>query len=108
MHIRARRRSVGFDGRTVTISVAVKGSLLIPDDVKVRFRADEITRVDHSEPTAFKPGRIVFVVPGVSREIVRNVPMFADQLGMTTFQYPGSLKPKVAKLLAEIAKARGK
>ena len=108
MHVRARRRAIHFDGRIVTISIATKDKLLLPGDLKNKFPVNKITRIDHSPPTAWKPGRIVFVVTGISPEIVANVPMFADKLDENTFQYPAGMRRRVTELLEAIEQARGK
>lgn len=107
MHkIRSRRRSISFDGQTVTLSIATKSWGVVPDDTRNRFPVAKITRVEHSPATAWKPGKIVFVTPDSSPDVVKNVPMFADKLAGNAFQYDYGDRKKVAQFLAELEKAR--
>ncbi|OXM66019.1 hypothetical protein [Amycolatopsis vastitatis] len=107
MHIRSRRRSIRFDGHTVTLSIATTSWGIVPDDTKNRFPVAQITRVEHTPATAWKPGKIVFVTPDSSPDVVTNVPMFADKLAGNTFQYDYGDRKKVAEFLAKLEKARG-
>ncbi|UOZ05181.1 hypothetical protein [Amycolatopsis sp. WQ 127309] len=106
MHLRARRRSIRFDGHTVTLSVATKSWFIIPGDTKNRFPVEKISKIQHTPPTAWKPGKIVFVVPDSAADVVANVPLFADKLAGNTFLYPYGMRAKVAKFLEAVEKAR--
>jgi hypothetical protein len=106
VHLRARRRSLHFDGRTVTLSIATKSWFLLPGDTKNRFPVERISKIRHTPATAWKPGRIEFVVPGPAADVVTNVPLFADKLAGNTFQYPYGMRAKVAKFLEAVEKAR--
>ncbi|GAA4524546.1 hypothetical protein [Amycolatopsis samaneae] len=107
MHIRSRRRSVRFDGRTITISIAIKDKLGLPDDRKHRFPARKITRIKHVEPTTWKDGWVTFVAPGLPDDVVTNVPAFVPREPANVFRYAADKKTEVAELLEAIEKARG-
>jgi hypothetical protein len=106
VHLRARRRSLHFDGHTVTLSIATKSWFIVPGDTKNRFPVAKISKIQHTPPTAWKPGRIVFVVPGPPAAVVTNVPLFADKLAGNTFRYPYGMRAKVVKFLEAVEKAR--
>ncbi|KFZ82252.1 hypothetical protein ED92_18785 [Amycolatopsis sp. MJM2582] len=101
MHIHARRRSISFSGRTITIKAAVSGF----NDKKHTFSLEKVTAIRNFPPTAFKPGRLVFEVTGASKAIVEDVPMYADKVDMNTFTYGGMNSKHVKELEAAIRKA---
>ncbi|MEV7554603.1 hypothetical protein AB0N89_33715 [Amycolatopsis sp. NPDC089917] len=101
MHIHARRRSISFSGRTITIKAAVKGL----GNRKHTFSVEKISGIKNIPPTAFKPGRLVFEVPGASKTVVEDVPMYADKVDMNTFTYGGMNSKQVKELEAAIKKA---
>ncbi|KZB79794.1 hypothetical protein [Amycolatopsis regifaucium] len=101
MYIHARRRSIRFSGRTITIKAAVKGL----GDRKHTFSVGKINGIKNIPPTAFKPGRLVFDVPGASKAIVEDVPMYADKVDMNTFTYGAMDAKNVQALEAAIRKA---
>ncbi|GLY40608.1 hypothetical protein Amsp01_066310 [Amycolatopsis sp. NBRC 101858] len=105
--IRSRRRSLRFDGNAVTLSIATKTWAVVPDDQRNQFPLSKITSIRHTPATAWKPGKIEFVVPGGPSAIVDNVPMFADKLAGNTFQYDYGKRDEVAVFLAAVEKARG-
>ncbi|MEU4250465.1 hypothetical protein AB0F15_23955 [Amycolatopsis sp. NPDC026612] len=107
-HIRARRRSIRFDGRTVTLSIATKSLGIVPDDAKHRFPAAKLTDVRHTAATWRKHGEIVFEAPGAPTEIVANVPLGADKLPGNVFRYEYPKRAKVAEFLEALAEARKK
>ncbi|OXM42446.1 hypothetical protein [Amycolatopsis alba] len=100
MHIHARRRSISFSGRTVTIKAAVKGL----SNRKHTFSVEKISGIKNIPPTAFKPGRLIFEVPGAPKTIVEDVPMYADKVDLNTFTYGGMNSRNVKELEAAIRK----
>ncbi len=60
-HVRDRRRSIHFDGKTITLNVATKYWGFMPKDTPHRFRIAKLTDVKHKEATRKDPGEIVFV-----------------------------------------------
>ncbi|MBE1574104.1 hypothetical protein ACFORH_33840 [Amycolatopsis roodepoortensis] len=101
MYIHARRRSISFSGRTVTIKAAVKGL----NNKKHTFTVEKISGITNIPPTAFKPGRLVFDVKGASKAVVEDVPLYADKVDMNTFTYGGMDSKHVKELEAAIRKA---
>ncbi|MEU3626042.1 hypothetical protein BS329_40450 [Amycolatopsis coloradensis] len=101
MYIHARRRSISFSGRTITIKAAVKGL----GTRKHTFTVGKISGLKNIPPTAFKPGKLVFDVPGASKAVVEDVPMYADKVDMNTFTYGGMDSKHVKMLEAAIRKA---
>jgi len=101
VHIHARRRSISFSGRTITIKAAVKGL----DYKKHTFTVEKIKGIKNIPPTAFKPGRLVFEVAGASKAIVEDVPLYADKVDMNTFTYGGMNSKHVKELEAAVRKA---
>ncbi|MBN6041833.1 DUF4429 domain-containing protein [Amycolatopsis sp. 195334CR] len=103
--VESRRRSLQFDGRTVTISIAIKDSWNFPGDQHTRFPVGKISGISHQPSTTWRPGRVDFSVEGGSTEIVRNVPMFADKLGPYSFRYSTGQSEAVAELVEAIRQA---
>ncbi|WP_410582152.1 hypothetical protein [Amycolatopsis sp. lyj-108] len=101
MHIHARRRSISFRGRTITIKAAVKGL----NDKKHTFSVEKISGIKNIPPTAFKPGMLIFEVTGASKAIVEDVPLYADKVDMNTFTYGGLNSKHVKELEAAVRKA---
>lgn len=104
--VEGRRRSIQFDGRTVTISIAIKDSWNFPGDQHNRFPVSKISGIAHLPATAWRPGQVDFTVDGGSTEIVRNVPMFADKLGPYSFRYATGQAEAVSELVEAIRQAQ--
>ncbi|MGV9359149.1 MULTISPECIES: hypothetical protein [unclassified Amycolatopsis] len=107
-HVRDRRRSIHFDGRTVTLKVATKALGFLPDDRPHRFRVAKLIDVKHREATSKDVGEIVFVGPEGHTEIVANVPMGCDKLPGNTFRYGRDKLAKVKEFLEAVEQARKK
>lgn len=86
MHIRARRRSIDFDGRKITLKIAVKYGVS-GSDRKYEFSARSLTGFSHQPATAWKRGRLEFKAPALSSTVVTDVPLFADKLPGNVFEY---------------------
>jgi hypothetical protein len=106
--VHARRRSIHFDGRTVTLKIATKSMAIVPDTAKHHFPVAKITGVRHTEATAWKLGEIVFTTPDAPTGIVTNVPLFADKLPGNVFRYEYSKRARVKEFLDALDKARKK
>jgi hypothetical protein len=107
-HVRDRRRSIHFDGRTVTLKVATKSLGFLPSDTPHRFPVAKLTDVRHTAATRGKPGEIVFVAPDAPTEVVANVPFGCDKLPGNTFRYGYSKLAVVKEFLKAVEKARKK
>lgn len=101
----ARRRTIRFDGKQVTISAAVKDGVF-GGDKKHTFSVSSITKISNSPPGFSRPGRLTFTVEGASTEVLANPASGGDQVDMNTFCYNSWDAGKVRKLIAEIDKAR--
>lgn len=107
-HVRDRRRSIDFDGRTITLNVATKYWGFMPKDTPHRFRVAKLTDVKHKEATKKDLGEIVFTGPEGHTEVVANVPMGCDKLPGNTFRYEYPKLAKVKEFLEAVEKARKK
>ncbi|MEV5712453.1 hypothetical protein AB0L41_01080 [Amycolatopsis mediterranei] len=107
-HVRDRRRSIHFDGRTVTLMVATKYWGFMPKDTHYEFRVSKLTDVKHTEATKRDPGEVVFVAPNASTAIVTNVPSGCDELPGNTFRYDYPKLAKVKAFVEAVEKARKK
>ena len=107
-HVRDRRRSIDFDGKTITLKVATKSLGILPDDTPHRFPVAKLTGVKHTEATRGKPGEVVFLAPDAPTEVVANVPMGCDKLPGNTFRYGYGKLAKVKEFLEAVEQARKK
>ncbi|MFB9689242.1 hypothetical protein [Amycolatopsis plumensis] len=108
VRVDARRRSIRFDGRTVTLRIDTKSMGIIPDRADHRFPVAAITGIRHRAATAWKRGQVVFESPDALTEVVTNVPLFADKLPGNVFEYEYSKLAKVKDFLEAVEKARNK
>ncbi len=108
LHVRDRRRSIHFDGRTVTLKVATKYWKFMPTDTPHEFRVAKLTEVKHKEATRRAPGEVVFVAPDASTEVITNVPLGCDQLPGNTFRYDYPKLAKVKEFVEAVEQARKK
>jgi hypothetical protein len=106
MRASARRRSIRFSGKEVTISAAVKDGFF-GNTRKHTFGVGRITKISNSEPGFSRPGKLTFTVEGASTEVVKNPAGGGDQVDMNTFCYGSLDAGRVRKLVAEIKKAMG-
>ncbi|MEV6898481.1 hypothetical protein [Amycolatopsis sp. NPDC051372] len=106
MHIRGRRRSIDFDGRKITLKIAVKYGVS-GSDRKYEFPVRSLTGFHHQQATAWKRGRLEFTAPALSSAIVTDVPLFADKLPGNVFEYGYGDEKRVSAFVAAVNKARG-
>ncbi|WP_410565022.1 hypothetical protein [Amycolatopsis sp. cmx-4-61] len=104
----ARRRSIRFDGRTVTLRIDTTSMGILPDRADHPFPVAKLTAVRHREATAWKLGEITFEAPDAPTGIVENVPLFADKLPGNVFRYEYSKRARVKEFLEAVDKARKK
>jgi hypothetical protein len=102
--MRARRRSIRFNGKEVTISAAVKDGLL-GGDKRHTFRVSQIKDIKNTPPGFSRPGRLVFTVEGASTDVLENPAGGGDKVDMNTFCYGSLESGAVRKLVAEIEQA---
>lgn len=107
-HVRDRRRSIHFDGTTITLKVATKSLGFLPDDTPHRFPVAKLTEVRHTEATRGKPGEVVFLAPDAPTDVVANVPFGCDKLPGNTFRYGYSKLARVKEFLEAVEQARKK
>ncbi|MDS0138977.1 MULTISPECIES: hypothetical protein [unclassified Amycolatopsis] len=103
----ARRRSIQFDGRTITLRIDTKTMGIVPDWAHHKFPVAE-TNIRHRAATTWKRGQIVFEKPGAPTDVVTNVPLFADKLPGNVFEYAYPKLAKVKEFLEAVEKARKK
>jgi hypothetical protein len=103
----ARRRSIRFNGKTVTISAAVKDGVF-GGDKRHAFSVSRIKDIKNTPPGFAGPGRLVFTVEGASAEVLENPASGGDKVDMNTFCYGSFESAAVRKLVAEIEKAMGR
>ncbi|WP_410586981.1 hypothetical protein [Amycolatopsis sp. lyj-23] len=104
----ARRRSIRFDGRTVTLRIDTKSLAIVPDRADHKFPVAKITAVRHREATAWKLGEVVFEAPDAPTAVVENVPLFADKLPGNVFRYEYGKRARVKEFLEAVEAARKK
>ncbi|HET6706461.1 hypothetical protein [Amycolatopsis sp.] len=104
-HVRDRRRSIHFDGRTITLKIAIRWGL-VGSDKPCRFPARKLTDLTHREATRREHGEIVFVAPNLSTEVVSNVPSGVDPLPGNVFHYEYRNLAKVRAFLEAVDRAR--
>jgi hypothetical protein len=103
LYVYARRRSLSYTGKKVTIKAAIKDGLFGADK-RHTFPVAKIKKVVNDEPGAFKPGCVKFTVTGASEEIVENPASGGDKADLCTFYY-GSLDTKKVRELVAAVKA---
>ncbi|MGV9293739.1 hypothetical protein [Amycolatopsis sp. NPDC003676] len=101
MYIYARRRSLTFSGKQVTIKAAIKDGLFGANKTH-SFRVSRISGVSNIEPRAFSPGCLKFKVTGASTAVIENPASGGDKADLCTFYYSSSDKKKVRQLVEEI------
>ncbi|MBB1155676.1 MULTISPECIES: hypothetical protein [Amycolatopsis] len=107
MYIYARRRSLTFSGKQVTIKAAVKDGLFGADK-RHTFTVSRISDVSNTEPRAFSPGCLKFKVTGASTAVIENPASGGDKADMCTFYYSSSDRKKVRQLVEAIKAAMPK
>ncbi|MCG3749907.1 hypothetical protein [Amycolatopsis sp. Poz14] len=104
MYIYARRRSLTFSGKQVTIKAAIKDGLFGADK-KHSFTVSRISGVSNTEPGAFSPGCLKFKVTGASTAVIENPASGGDKADLCTFYYSSSDRKKVRELVAAVKAA---
>lgn len=103
----ARRRTIRFDGKEVTISAAVKDGWF-GGDRKHTFGVARIRHISNVPPGFARPGRLTFTVENASTEVLANPAAGGDAVDMNTFCYNSADTKKVRELVAAIEKAMGR
>ncbi|MFD2468395.1 hypothetical protein [Amycolatopsis silviterrae] len=104
MYIYARRRSLAFSGKQVTIKAAIKDGLFGANK-RHSFAVSRISGVSNTEPGAFSPGCLKFKVTGASTAVLENPAAGGDKADLCTFYYSSSDKKKVRQLVEAIKAA---
>jgi len=107
MSIYARRRTIRFSGKQVTISAALKGGMLGAHK-KHTFHVSRIKSISNIPPKTFGKGKLSFTLEGASTDAVANPASGGDKLDMNSFVYGGGDTKRIAKLVVDIKKAMGK
>jgi hypothetical protein len=103
--INGKYRSIKFDGKSVTITLAT-GTALLPGELRNRFRLSQIQAIEHKPPTWGAQGKVTFRLSGYAPGVTRVNPMvMASDLPPNVFPYPKKDRAEVEALVEAIEEA---